>query len=480
LPLRPDIVGSVRERWRRWLPAALVVAFVVGSAVLTLAGERGAFTRWLALAGQLGMVALFLLRAARGRAAWCSPGAVLVLAWVVLFTVPCIAYAVDPSRLLVPGYGGPSLTLDSLQIVNLALAATLLGWTAATRKPETGSAVVGPPLPLAPVDYRLPRCLAFGTLGVLAAGVVIVHGGGITAYVTHVARSATTNAGLTYLFGLTACLKFAVGMPLLAAWSRGRPAPRLALLGFALAVGGVGVLLGGRGLIVVGFVQFFLLRAWIWRRPRLRTTVALALVSALVLVFGLGALKRYSTYRDQHPGQKLSLGGYLVDHAPGQVLNAYLNNYVDTVRLVAIARVLVPDQAGYEPVYQLLHVALHPIPGPVRPKIERNRRIASVLTPGGGAYALPLMASAYLGFTVLGVAVASILLGWLTGGLDRLLARARHRGATFAVALVCAATGIPLVMRSGVPEGLAFATLDIVVGVAVTWFTVVRPDRAQC
>jgi hypothetical protein len=90
------------------------------------------------------------------------------------------------------------------------------------------------------------------------------------------------------------------------------------------------------------------------------------------------------------------------------------------------------------------------------------------------------MASAYLGFTVLGVAVASILLGWLTGGLDRLLARARHRGATFAVALVCAATGIPLVMRSGVPEGLAFATLDIVVGVAVTWFTVVRPDRAQC
>jgi hypothetical protein len=453
----------------------LIAAATIGSAILTLSGERGAGARALAVLGQVGMTAVFIFGATRGTGGWCSPGGIVAIAWLLLFTVPSAAYAIDPTLLKLP-YGPSTLTVDTLQIVNLALAATLLGWIAATRRAPGDRLGSAPALAVARFRVRPAWCVALGTLGALAVAAMIAHAGGVTAYLTNVDRTAGTNAGLTYVLGVAMCLKFAAGMPLLSSWSRCAPGSRLALCGFVLADVGVGVLLGARGLILVGFAQFFILRSLIWRAPTRRVVVPLLLVSAMV-VFGFGAMKRYVSYRHQHPGTTLSLPGYLRTRAPREVVDAYVNNYVDSVRLIAMVRSLVPSQAGYEPRYQFLHVVLHPIPSSIRPAINRNPRIAQVLVPGGGtAYAVPLIGSVFLGFGVYGVAIVSLLVGWLTGRLDLLLGRGRRRGATFAVAFACVATGMPLVLRSGLPEGLAFAALDVVVGAIVARLALVRVD----
>jgi hypothetical protein len=100
--------------------------------------------------------------------------------------------------------------------------------------------------------------------------------------------------------------------------------------------------------------------------------------------------------------------------------------------------------------------------------------IKRVLQPGGGVYAVPLIASGYLALGAFGVAACSLLLGWLIAKLDLLLALRRRYGAVALTALACATVGVPLVMRSGVPEGLAFAVVDGVCGVLVAKLATTR------
>jgi hypothetical protein len=449
--------------------AVAVAAGLLGSAV---GGTGGAVV--LVLLQVLGLGLWLWLGSAIGRG-WATATFVVGAAWALLFLVPSAVYAVSPRYL--PGLNATG----AIAVVDTALFALLAGAVLSERgRPRRA--------PLRVVRVRATpivrgAAVVWFALGLLGLVGLMLHAGGPAAYVSNLDQTAGLNSGLFYVVWLALAVRFAPSAVAFLHWSRGE---RLGRVTIACVVIGIGLLLltGARSFIAVGAAQLLLASALLRGGPSLRRIAPAAVIGGLLLVFGLGTIKRHQSYNAQHPDAPLSLATYAVDVAPATAVDAYVNNYVDTVRLVAIARAVVPSMAPYETVRPLELLALKPLPSGIRPDVPRDPAITRVFEPGGGsAYAEPLQVTAFLAGGPIAVAFAFALLGFAIARLDRWLAAPVERSPAVAAGAIALCVQIPVMIRSGLPNGFAFLAVEVLGTAAVTWsvaggrFRDLRPRR---
>ena len=440
---------------------------LVFSAVVTAAGlATEPRTASIAFAvAQTAIVASLILRALRERRGWRGAQFVVAVSLLLLFTVPCWLYALDPTLL---DRGSPA---RATLIVNIALYGYALGLLvrAPTGPPQRGL------LTARPAEPRTRGLTIWWLLGCGALATLLLRHGSPLEYLSHLDQSAALNLGAFHLVALAFTMRFSVLAWAAARWSRGEPMPWPVI---ALAAAGTALiaLLGARLFLVVALADFLLLYALLRRPLRLRAVAPYVVIAGIVIVFGAGTVKRYQSYRTTHVQAPVGFVEYATTVAPGEFATAYANNYVDTVRLVATADELVPDRAAYEYARPLLELAVKPLPRPIRPTLERQRLLQETFTPNQDyAYAMPLIATALLAGGVLVVVLASVLIGWLVAVLEARLSRDGLSVAALCT-LVVAVVSVPGILRSGVPAGVTLFLVDVV-GMWVVARTGLRPAR---
>ncbi|MCW3067367.1 MAG: hypothetical protein JWN32_4539 [Solirubrobacterales bacterium] len=440
--------------------ALLAAGVAIASAVLgSTVGGSGAAVLLVLL--QIAGLGVWFRAGWRIRRGWATANFVTGAAWLALFLGPCAVYAVAPRHL--PGLDAAG----AIGVVDVSLFALLAGYVLTMRS----APVVAERrrIEVRPTRERPARAVAWFVVGLAGLAVLLAHAGGPAAYLSHLGETAGLNSGLFYVVWIALALRFAPFALVFVRWLRGVPVgpavTALVLAGLALVM-----LTGARSFVAVGAVQLVLASALLRGRPSLARLAPIALVAGVALVFGLGTIKRHQSYNAQHPGAQLSLWTYATDVAPSSLVDAYVNNYVDTVRLVAVARSIVPKLAPYEGPRPLVELALKPVPSSIRPNVHRNREIAKVFDPHGGfAYAEPLQATAYLAGGPFVVALAFALVGLVVGRLDRWLATPALRSPVATAAAISLCVQIPVMLRSGVPNGVAFLGIEVLGTAAVTW-----------
>jgi len=306
-----------------------------------------------------------------------------------------------------------------------------------------------------------PRVLvAWWLLGFAALAALLLRHTNPLDYLLHLDRSAALNLGAFYLVALALLMRFAALAWAAGRWSRGEALEPLAI---ALAVVGTGLiaLTGSRLFVALALADFLLLYVLLRRPVALRRVAPYVLAIGVFIVFGVGTLKRYQGYNASHPDAKVTLAHYATEQAPSELASAYANNYVDGVRLVAIADRLVPRSADWEGGRALLEMAIKPLPRPIRPDIERQDVLREAFNPTEDyAFAMPLVAIAFLAGGILVVLLVSLGTGALVGWLDRGLSTDWGSPARAAV-LVVAVISFPSVMRGGVPAGVVLLLIDV-------------------
>ncbi|MDX6678668.1 MAG: hypothetical protein QOE31_2720 [Solirubrobacteraceae bacterium] len=429
----------------------LVVSALLTCAGLALSDQAAALALSAAQTAALGSL---LGRALRSCFGWRSVEFVVVASWLVLFTVPCWLYALDPGLL---DQGTPA---RAALLVNIALYGYALGlmlWR------PTGPTVHGT-LEVARMRPRTRVLIGWWLVGFAAFALLLLRHGNPLHYLSRLDESASLNLGAFYIVALALMMRFSVLVWAAGRWSRGEPLEPLAI---ALAVAGTVLigLTGSRLFVAVALIDFVLLYALLRRPLPLRRIAPYGLAIGLVIVFGLGTIKRFQSYNTSHPGSQIAFTHYATHNAPSELATAYANNYVDTVRLIAIADRLVPRSADWEGPRALLELAVKPLPRPVRPTIGRQQVLRAAFEPNEDyAYAMPLFGTAFLAGGIVVLALVSIGVGAFVGVLDRRLASQTLTVGTVAV-LVAVAVGVPSLLRGGVPAG---ATLLLVDGVG-TW-----------
>jgi hypothetical protein len=438
----------------------LVTSAALTAAALTLADQAAGL---LMSAAQTAVLGSLFVRAVRGRRGWRSAELVVATAWSVLFTVPCWLYAIDPDLLDI---GTPA---RATLIVNIALYAYLLGLM--LRSP-TGPPVDGP-ISVSPMRPQERILIAWWLFGFAALAAVLLRHGDPLDYLTHLDRSAALNLGAFYLVAMALVMRFAALAWAAGSWSCGQRLDRRAV---ALAVAGTVLigLTGGRLFVAVALADFLLLYVLLRRPIRLRRVVPYVLAIGILIVFGIGTLKRHQGYNATHPAAEVGLLRYATHQAPSEFASAYANNYADGVRLVAIADHLVPRAADWEGGRALVEMALKPLPRSIRPALDRQDVLQQAFNPTEEyAYAMPLIATAFLAGGLLVVFSVSLITGALVGWLDRRLA-SDTLSARSAAVLVVAIVSFPSVMRSGIPAGVVLLLVDVV-GIWVVARTGLRP-----
>jgi hypothetical protein len=457
------VISLPRQPTEAVITASLCAAGAVIAAALDgSAGQVAALT--LAATQTLGLVLLFRLGYGRQRR-WATTTCLTAAAWAALFLIPAWVYAVDPSQLAFVTNPVPGIALT-----NLSLFALITGLVLAR---PAGSAE--PSARLITIDQTgLDRRWIVGwtVLGVLSLIALFAAAGGPIYYLQHLNQDASLTAGLFYLIWGMLALNFVVLALTVHKWASGEPMSRRLLLSWLAVLIVLGAT-GNRAFIAIALVEALVAFSLV-RRPLRTGRIALwTTVGAVVLVFGLGTVKRYQTYRTdtRHPE---SLGSYVLNTAPHQVVAAYVGNYVDTQELISLARAIVPRYAHYERGVVLLTLLTKPIPRPLRPLIHRQAVINRIFYPtSSSSYAIPLQAIAYLQFGIPGVIFAFLLVGAVLARIDHALTAERLSLAAV-LTLVTTATMIPFVLRSGVPVGVTVAIVEIL-GV----FVVARLSRLR-
>ncbi len=444
---------------RAVLPFAATACLAVLVAVRYGDDDQGLAFALTALQGA-GLWVWIRMSSAHGRG-WATAGGVLAASWVALFTIPSLAFAIDPARL--GGLDAPS----AIAIVDLSLFALIAGVLLEQRKgvPRARTEL----LDVAPATPSQRRAIGWFAVGLAGLGILMAHAGGPRAYLSNLQGTGGANAGLFYVVWLTLALLYAPMAMVFFDWSQRCATSRRVIA--AVALGTALLLLTGARLFgAVGGVQLLLAYALVRRRvPLDRLVVPVVLVGA-VLVFGGGAIKRYQSYEVAHPRTAVSFGRYLVAIAPDEVVDAYVNNYVDGVRLAGLARSIVPDRADPEGLRPLATVLLKPIPSGLRPELGRDRLIQETFEPRGPyVYAEPLQVTGYLAAEGYGVILAFVLLGWVVARLDRWLVAPVRRAPATALTAISAVVQLPVLVRSGLPGGVAFAGIEVLGTLAVTW-----------
>jgi hypothetical protein len=392
---------------------------------------------------------------------WASANFITGAAWLVLFLGPCVIYAVAPRYLT-----GLNV-IGAVAVVNLSLFGLLAGYMLSA--PRGRSRAATRQIAIRSPQEKPGRAAACFAAGLLGLAVLFAHAGGPFAYLSRLDATAGLNSGLFYVVAIALALRFSPFAVVFLRWARGaRVGPR----GWAFVAAGLGLLMltGARSFVAVGAVQLIFASLLLRGRPSLVRTLPVAVITTLVLVFGVGTIKRHQTYNVQHPRDRMSLIAYAEDVAPYTAVDAYANNYVDTVRLVAVARAVVPHLAPYEGARPIVELALKPIPSTIRPAITRNSAISRVFDPHGGyAYATPLQVTAYLAGGPIAVALVFVLVGFAVGRLDEWLAQPALRSPAAAAAAIALAVQVPVMLRSGVPNGIAFLGTEVLGTAVVTW-----------
>ena len=441
----PASAQGVRARdAATWL---LIVSGCLTAAGLAAAGQTAAL---LLVAAQTALLGSVVVRALRGRLGWRSAEFVAAVAWGLLFTVSCWLYALDGGLL---DQGTPA---RAVLIVNVALLAYLVGLLLVSR---CGPRVRGT-LAIAPAQPR-PRVLtAWWLLGFVALAALLLRHGNPLEYLSRLDRTAALNLGAFYLVALAFLMRFAPLAWAAGRWSRGEPLEPAAIV---LAVAGTVLiaLTGARLFVAIALADFLLLYVLLRRPLRLRRVAPYALATAVVIVFGVGTLKRFQGYNATHPDAQVGFVDYATQRAPSELADAYANNYVDSVRLVAISDRLVPRSADWEGARPLLELAVKPLPRPIRPGIDRQAVLQQTFAPSEEyAYAMPLVATSFLAGGILVVILVAAGTGALVAALDRRLAGTSS--AVTATVVVVAIVSFPSVLRGGVPAGATYFLVDVI------------------
>jgi hypothetical protein len=436
---------------------------VAGAAVFAVGDHDTSATAFLVGAQGAGVVLLGAISWDDARQ-WATTGVITAAAWALMFLIPSTIYVVDPTLLDVTG-----APVEALVLVNLGLFGLIAGVVLSQLVPGLPETGRGPPPAMDDGYSRRWLGLWLG-VGLLGLGLVFQGAGGLVEYLSNLDDQGSTNLGRTYFVWMALFTRYAIQILVYRRWASGRSAGLPLSLGLAGAIGLTG-LLGARLFVVAALVELALFHAWTRGPASLRKLVPLAVVAAVGLILVGGAVKRY-----QEPGGPAEpFATYLWKTAPGEVTDAYANNYADGVRLVALALATVPDHAGYEHGEVVLRYLLHPIPRAIRPpEPHRDAALRRAMYPGGGyAYAIPLEAIAYLQGGPIVVLLTFLALGAVVRLVDTSAWRLGEVSFTRVVVLTSLAAAIPSYIRSAEAGGLALAALDVV-GLALVAVTVVQ------
>jgi len=432
------------------LPGLILLSGAVAAAT-ALVGDERPTTLVLVVCQTLSVIWLGRLSWSRARQ-WATVGMLVAAAWTLTFLASSWIYSLSPGVLDV---GHPT---QALAIVELSLLCLIGGLALSSRSlPEPGSTYVR----VMPTTLRL-RILALWCLAGLLGLIVFFHSsGGVIHYLKNLNQEGSLARGKTYFEILALALMFAAQLVVCARWSAAERVKRheavAAMLGLALVA-----LLGARLFIAMALVELVLFYALVRHRPRLRYLVPSLLVTVVFVIFGLGAIKRYSDYQALHPGAHTTFGHYLRTAAVHELTTAYANNYADGVRLIALGRVTVPAYADPEFGKEFLRLLLQPIPYPWRPNVSTAPAIKAVFYPSTTyAYAQPLQLVSYLQFSLPGVVLAFFLVGAAIAELDRQLAKRHVFRVSTLVALLALAVDVPVFLRDALGQADALAALAL-------------------
>lgn len=457
---------------RAALTPALVGVGVVAAALAAVASASGADTATRAGLCVVQAVALALLTRAElsGGRGWATASFVVGAAWAALFTVPSIAYTADPGLFDVPDLTG------TLAVVTAATVALLGGYAAFAREGDRE------PVPAATVTVtaatvRPAWAIAGYALGLLALCALAAKAGGPAAYLRSLNQTALSTSGLFYVIAVVLLLRWVPAAVIAQRWGSGERAGRWAIAGYALGTVLLG-LTGARAFVAVAAVEIALLWTLLRTPVPTRRVLTVGLVAGAVLVFGVGTVKRYQSSQSIPGAVHQSFGAYATKTAPGELLPAYVNNYVDTVRLMGLARATVPHQAPYEGIRPLKEMALKVVPSQVRPELHRSRTVQAVFSPAGeGMYAVPILANGFLAGGTLVVLAVAVLLGALLRAVDVRVLRTASLPAWQLLTLLAVVVQLPMAIRSGIPNGVALFATEVL-GAALAARLVVRTRPA--
>lgn len=437
---------AVRSATRPWRigTGAVLVALAVASVP---AGERlrsGLLATMICVA-----VVWFALeiraRPGRSPAAW-----ILAAALAALVALPALLLAADPGSLVDPG----APLSDALLLHTVGVLALIAGWAmAAGRGGGSADAAATPVAQPGPSRIRIAVAIAVPVVSLIAFMAAV---GGPTEYFGNLDRTGELTAGLTYLIWGVLGAKYAALALAARRWAAGLPAGLPVLAALVLALLAIAVV-GARLLVMVAVLQICV--AWLVTHPSARTPArpALAVVAVLGLTFvGLGELRRWQGLETGR-----SFPTYFVEQGIPNFRLTYVNQYADAVRLASLARDVVPGQTSYEYGREFLRIALQPIPGPIRPQVERAEPLRAAFTGDeGNANALTLPVVGYLQFGLIGVLAFAATVGAAAGWID---ARLRRRATPpLLLALCAAAVCLAMIFRGSLVNAVAFMGMDVI------------------
>ncbi len=473
MPVSSNAISESVHRLGRGL--AVLYGLALAAALATVLVVSGEFFRDATSAAVILASAVWLLADGWRQARRCvSARLVLGAGLLVLVAVPAWLLVLDPS--LWNGSPRPrlasGLAIWAIGAAGLAYGAKL-GHSARLPGRHKGSAHE---IPQAAARQWDPRgraawvavwAFAFGSLVAFLAAV-----GGPLHYLAHLDDTGPLAAGLTYLIWGLSFGRYAAFAALGEAWACGRTSSRRELAGLATGMLLVAIV-GSRLLLLTALVELALLRLYFWPvTRRLRIALLAALVTALVVVFGLGGLRRYQSLHATG-----SFPAFLATNEVPELPRVWVNQYADSVRLAVIAHQVVPAHAGFEYGKELLRVLLQPLPSGLRPHVSEAPALVSAFTSPSAGNALPLPVIGYIQFGLVGALVFPLLLGAVAGALDRAWRRWRDVGAV--LASIAASVGVLVVLRGSLAQALAIVLIDVLGLFAAHRWLYRRPTAAD-
>lgn len=421
------------------LRAAIVATLVAASAVWIVAEGRDACGSYISSRVLLGGVLLLLV------------------------AVPAFLLAARPSLYA----GGATPITPGLVILLLGNLSIVAGASLVPRPNRPADPVerVMPPEPA-----RQARVVLVWIVSALALLAFLVAAGGPADYLSNLDLTGRSTVGLTYLIWGVLLAKYCSLALVAQKWATNKRVGQSLIAAVGLSFVFIAVV-GTRLLLLVALFQVCLVFLLI-RRPRHIppwTAAVVAVLGVLTLV-GLGELRRW-----QSAGQAAgSFPTYLVDQGIPNLPATYVNQYADSVRLATTVRTVVPRRAGFERGRELLRVLLQPVPSQLRPTIGKAPALDAAFTSGAGGNALPLPVIGFIQGGVPGIILLCAALGAIAGAIDLVLSR--RLPLPVLLSTVGGATGLVIVFRGSLAQGVAFALMDVLGLYGVTRFVLGRAE----
>ncbi len=433
----------------------------VAAASLAAAGEARAVTYMLA-ALQSVLVAWLGALGWTPERTWARTGVIVALAWIPTFLIASWIYAVNPSLLDV---GPPNRAIAT---VDLSLVCFMAGyaWPARSTRINRDDRAPGTIAPYVAMRHAMLSrgwAIAWVVVGCLGFCVIFAVTGGPIHFISHLSNEGSLTRGRTYFVAAALALVFIAQVATCVRWACGAALSR-SLIGALILALALAATLGARELLAVPIVELALYYGLVRRRMNVRMGLPLLLAGALVIVVGVGMVKRYGNYVATHPGTHVGRLAYLFTQGPGDFMSSYAANTADGVRLIALGERTVPHYAPPEYGKEALRLLLQPVPSGIRPEVSTAPALKAAIYPSPvDSYAQPLQLVSYLQLVYPGVVVVFLILGAATGRLEQSLAAAGGpRRPSTLLLLVALAVQVPALLRSASSGAIAVALIEVV------------------